>query len=88
MHPIIEGIIQAINPILTGDPEVYGIAALSLYVSVVGILLASAWSIPAAIALALRNFHGKRILKGLFNAFIGMDCRTRGQFRLGKRSCS
>jgi tungstate transport system permease protein len=80
LHPIIEGIIQAINLILTGDPEVFSIAALSLYVSVVGTLLACTWSIPAALALALRKFQGKRILKGLFNAFIGIPTVALGLY--------
>ena len=80
MDPIIEGIIRAIDLIITGDPEVLSIAALSLYVSIVGTLLACTWSIPAAVALALRSFHGKRIIKGLFNALIGVPTVALGLY--------
>lgn len=80
MDPIIEGIIRAIDLILTGDPEVLSIAALSLYVSVAGTLLACAWSIPVAVALALRSFHGRRIVKGLFNALIGVPTVALGLY--------
>jgi tungstate transport system permease protein len=80
LDPIIEGIIRAIDLILTGDPEVLSIAALSLYVSVAGTLLACAWSIPVAVALALRSFHGRRIVKGLFNALIGVPTVALGLY--------
>lgn len=80
MDPITEGIIRAIHLILTGDPEVLSITALTLLVSGVGTLLASVWSIPVAVALALRNFHGKRIVKGLFNALIGIPTVALGLY--------
>lgn len=80
MDPIIEGIIRAVGLILTGDPEVFGITALSLYVSAVGTVLACTWSIPAAAALALRSFHGKRIVKGIFNALIGVPTVALGLY--------
>jgi len=77
---ITEGIIRAIQLILTGDPEVLSITALSLFVSVVGTLLACLWSIPISAALALRTFHGKRIVKGLFNALIGIPTVALGLY--------
>ena len=72
LDPITEGLIRAIQLILSGDAEVYGITRLSLFVSMLGTLLSCVWSIPIAAALALRNFSGKRLLKGVFNAFIGI----------------
>jgi tungstate transport system permease protein len=80
LDPITEGIIRAINLILTGDPEVFRITALSLYVSVSGTILSCTWSIPIAVALALRSFHGKRIIKGLFNALIGIPTVALGLY--------
>jgi tungstate transport system permease protein len=80
LDPIIEGIIRAINLIVTGDPEVFGITALSLFVSTLCTLIACVWSIPVAVALALRSFHGKRILKGLFNALIGVPTVALGLY--------
>jgi tungstate transport system permease protein len=77
---IIEGIIQGINLILTGDPEVLSITGLSLFVSASGTLISCLWSIPVAVALALRRFHGKRIVKGLFNALIGIPTVALGLY--------
>jgi tungstate transport system permease protein len=77
---IIEGIIQGINLILTGDPEVLRITALSLFVSASGTLISCLWSIPVAVGLALRRFHGKRIVKGLFNALIGIPTVALGLY--------
>ena len=72
LDPITEGVIRAIHLILSGDPEVYAITRLSLFVSISGTLLSCVWSIPLSATLALRNFPGKRILKGLFSALIGI----------------
>lgn len=80
MDPIIEGIVRAINLILSGDPEVLGITALSLLISGLGTVLSCAWSIPISIGLALRSFRGRRITKGLFNAFIGIPTVALGLF--------
>jgi tungstate transport system permease protein len=80
LDPILEGIIRAIQLIITGNPEVYGIAALSLYVSASGTFLSCLWSIPLSIALALGNFPGKQIVKSFFNAMIGVPTVTLGLF--------
>jgi tungstate transport system permease protein len=77
---ITAGIVRAIQLIISGNPEVYGIAALSLYVSVLGTSLSCVWSIPISIGLALRTFPGKRISKGFFNAMIGVPTVTLGLF--------
>ena len=80
MDLITAGIVRAIQLIISGNPEVYGITALSLYVSVLGTSLSCVWSIPIAIGLALRSFPGKRIYKGFFNAMIGVPTVTLGLF--------
>lgn len=72
--------IRAVDLILAGDPEVLTITALSLFVSGSATLLASVWSIPISVALALRRFHGKRIAKGLFNALIAFPTVALGLF--------
>jgi tungstate transport system permease protein len=80
LDPITEGIIRAINLIVTGDHEVFAITALSLYVSISSTLLACIWSIPISAALALRSFPGKRTVKGLFNALIGIPTVALGLY--------
>jgi tungstate transport system permease protein len=77
---ITAGIVRAIQLIISGNAEVYGITALSLYVSVSGTSLSCLWSIPISIGLALRTFPGKRISKGFFNAMIGVPTVTLGLF--------
>jgi tungstate transport system permease protein len=80
LDPITEGIIRAINLIMSGDPEVFAITALSLYISISSTLLACIWSIPISAALALRSFPGKRTAKGLFNALIGIPTVALGLY--------
>jgi tungstate transport system permease protein len=68
---IIDGIIQAFQLLFSLDPEIYTIVFRSLYVSGLAIAMATLWSIPIAAVLGLKNFRGKRFVKGSFNAFIG-----------------
>jgi tungstate transport system permease protein len=77
---IAEAFRQAIYLIVTGDPDVVRITLLSIYVSAVAIILASAWSIPVAMVLGLRTFPGKRFVRGVFNAFIGIPTVALGLF--------
>ena len=63
---------QALEMILSGDPEIVSITYLSLYVSGVATVLACAWGLPVAIALGLSSFHGKRLVRGIFNALLGV----------------
>jgi len=72
LDPILQGLIQAIQLIVSGDPEVYRITELSLFVSVSGTLFSCVWSIPISAFLALRNVPGKRTIKGIFTALIGI----------------
>jgi tungstate transport system permease protein len=69
---IVPAIRQAINLITSGDPEVYGTIYRTIYVSGLGTLLACVWSIPIAVGLGLYNFRGKWVIKGIFNALIGV----------------
>jgi len=71
---------RAIDLILSGDPEIFGITALSLLISGSGTLLSCVWSIPISVGIALRSFNGKRIAKGLFNAMIGIPTVALGLF--------
>ncbi len=63
---------QAINLIFSGDPLFYEIVFRTFYTAGVGVALACIWSIPLAIAIGLYNFKGRWVLKGLFNALIGI----------------
>ena len=62
MSDIASGFSQAINLIVTLNPDVLQIAALSLYVSLTATILASCISIPLGGFIHFHDFHGKRVL--------------------------
>jgi len=63
MDEIITGITQAFNLIVTLNPEVMQIAALSVYISLAATILAACISIPLGGLIHFREFRGKRTLK-------------------------
>ena len=63
MDAIITGITQAFNLIITFNPEVLHIAALSVYISLAATILAACISIPLGGLIHFREFRGKRTLK-------------------------
>jgi tungstate transport system permease protein len=69
---IVEAFQKAFELIISGNPEIFATVYRSLYVSGLGTLLACLWSIPIAIILGLYSFRGKWIIKGVFNALIGV----------------
>jgi tungstate transport system permease protein len=71
LNEIIDGIAKAFQLIFSGDPGLYGVVYRSLLFSGVAALLAVLWATPIAMLLGLKNFHGKSIIKGFFNAMIG-----------------
>lgn len=62
MGDIINGVLQAINLIITLNPEVMQIAALSLYISLSATCLAALVSIPLGGLIHFHEFFGKRAL--------------------------
>ncbi len=69
---IVPALQEAIKLITSGDPEVYATVYRTVYVAGFGTLLACLWSIPIAVLLGLYNFKGKWVVKGIFNALIGI----------------
>jgi tungstate transport system permease protein len=63
---------KAFELIFSGNPELFATVYRSLYASGLGTLLACLWSIPIAAILGLYSFRGKWVIKGLFNASIGV----------------
>ena len=62
MNDFISGFTQAINLIITLNPDVMQIALLSLYISLSATILAACISIPIAGFIHFREFHGKAAL--------------------------
>jgi tungstate transport system permease protein len=69
---IVPAIQEAIKLITSGDPEVYGTVYRTIYVAGLGTFLACLWSIPIAVIIGLYSFKGKWVVKGIFNALIGI----------------
>jgi tungstate transport system permease protein len=72
MVDILEGIIKALQLIVSGDPTLYGILYRSLLFSGSAAVLATLWGTPIAMLLSLKDFRGKTIIKGFFNTLIGI----------------
>lgn len=60
MDFLAEGFRRAWDLLITGDPEVYGIALLTLRVAVVATIIACATGLPVGYFLATRRFWGRR----------------------------
>jgi len=52
--------------------EIIEITLRSLGVSGTATLLSAVWSLPIGLTIGIKDFHGKRLVKGVFNAFLGM----------------
>lgn len=52
--------------------EIIEITLRSLGVSGTATLLSAMWSLPIGLTIGIKDFHGKRLVKGVFNAFLGM----------------
>ena len=80
MGYIVDGLVQAVNMLVSLNPEVVGIASLSLQVSGIATLLAAAVGIPAGVLIALNEFPLKRALRSLINTLMGVPPVVVGLF--------
>ncbi|MDH5448467.1 MAG: ABC transporter permease [Candidatus Bathyarchaeota archaeon] len=67
-----EGFGEAIRLIASSDPEILSITLRSIYISGTATVLSILWCVPIGVALGLSSFVGKRFIKGLFNALLGI----------------
>ena len=63
---------SAFQLVFGGDPTLYGIVALSLYVSVSAAVLAALVALPLGAFLALVKFPGRTFVVVVINAFMGL----------------
>ena len=78
--PILEGVSEAVRLILSADKTVIEITFRSLQTAGYATLLASLVGVPLSIAISMWEFPGKRTLKFLFNAMVGIPTVTLGLF--------
>lgn len=72
MDIIWQGITQALGLILSGDPELIQVVALSLLVSGTATVISILVGVPYGTLLALGRFSGRSLLLGLVNTGMGM----------------
>jgi tungstate transport system permease protein len=72
METILQGLIQSLSLLFSGDPELYGIIGRSLLISGTAIILASLIGISIGVATALHSFPGRRLLINILNTFMGL----------------
>lgn len=80
MDLIWEGLRQALALLLALDPEVLGITLLSLKVSGIATLISVLLGLGAAVAVALNDFPGKRVVIALMNTGMGLPPVVVGLF--------
>jgi len=69
---IVEGLVRAIELIISGDRAVTDATFRSLHLSGTATLLAILWSIPLGMFIGSRDLPGKRLISGFFNAMLGI----------------
>ncbi len=72
MADILTDIAEALQLIVTFDPEIVGIVSRSLLFSGTAVILAILWGTPLAMLIAMKEFRGKTLIKTFLNALIGL----------------
>lgn len=72
MDVISAGIAQAFRLIISGDPEIYGIIGLSLFVSFSSVIISTCLGMPVGILLGTHSFRGKGVLLRIIYTFMSL----------------
>jgi tungstate transport system permease protein len=80
MDSISQGFIEAFNLILHLNPELFGIIILSLKVSGLALIIATALGLPAGAVLGLTKFPGRGFAVSITNTFMGLPPVVVGLF--------
>jgi tungstate transport system permease protein len=72
MSEIVEGFLQAIDLIVSLDPEVIQITTRTLYISLSSTLIGTLIALPVAFLIASREFRGKRGLMNLIQTLYSL----------------
>lgn len=80
MNEIIEGFIQAIQLIVSLNPEVIGITILSLVISLTATALSALYSIPLGAYIYYHDFYGKRAIVNLVQTLYALPTVIAGLF--------
>ena len=80
MDSILNGFTQAFSLILHLDPVLFGIIMLSLKVSGLALLIATAFGLPTGALLGLKRFPGRGLAINIANTFMGLPPVVVGLF--------
>jgi len=80
MDSITQGFIQAVHLIFHLNPELFGIILLSLKVSGLALVIATALGLPLGALLGLRRFPGRDLAISVSNTFMGLPPVVVGLF--------
>ena len=80
MDSITQGFIQAVHLIIHLNPELFGIILLSLKVSGLALVIATALGLPLGALLGLRRFPGRDLAISVSNTFMGLPPVVVGLF--------
>jgi tungstate transport system permease protein len=80
LNLIWQGVLRAIELLLSGDSEVWAITWLSLKISGTATLISLLLGIPLGIALALLRFRGRALIAALVNTAMGLPPVVVGLF--------
>ena len=69
---MLDGLVAALQLSFSVDPRIIEITLRSLFVSGSAALIAALWGIPIATIIAMKDFHGKFLIKTIFNSLIGI----------------
>lgn len=72
MKEISNGIVQAFNLIFSGDPEIFEIIGLSLYVSFTSVFISTCFGVPFGILLGTHSFKLKGLIVRLTYTFMSL----------------
>ena len=72
METIGHGITEAVKLIWAGDPEIFEIVGLSLYVSFTSVTISALIGIPLGIIIGTYDFRGKGILVRFIYTFMSL----------------
>ncbi len=80
MDYILEGILEALNLLISFDSEAYGIIFLSLFVSYAATLISAVVFVPFGIYLGLAEFKAKKLFSRFLYAFMSVPSVVVGLF--------
>jgi tungstate transport system permease protein len=69
---MLDGLVAILQFFFSVDPRIIEITLRSLLVSGFATVIAALWGIPIATLMAIKDFHGKFILRTIFNSLIGI----------------